>query len=114
MYRMNSDGQIENAFVLKITNKTQHEQEYRISINAANGLKLDVNSTTALLDAGEIYEMPVTVVGNPERVRRGEVPIVFRITGITTPTLSATVANRFRAPTASERAKALRAEQEDE
>jgi cytochrome c oxidase accessory protein FixG len=114
MYRMNSDGQIENAFVLKITNKTQQEQEYRISINAANGLKLDVNSTTALLDAGEIYEMPVTVVGNPERVRRGEVPIVFRITGITTPALSATVENRFRAPTASERAKALRAEQEDE
>jgi cytochrome c oxidase accessory protein FixG len=114
MYRINSDGFIENAFLLKITNKTQQEQAYKVSLNAANGLKLDVNNSTALLDAGEVYEMPVTVVGDPERVRRGEIPIVFRITGINQPELSATVENRFRAPSASERAKALRAEQEEQ
>ena len=114
MYRISSSGMIENAYLLKITNKTQQEQEYRISLNAPNGLHLERSNNSLILDAGEIYDLPITVVGDPERVRRGELPIVFRVSGVTDPNLNASVENRFRAPSERERAKARRAEQEDD
>ena len=114
LYRVSPDGQtVENVYLLKITNKTQNEQEYRISMSAPNGLRLDMRRPEILLDAGEVYEVPLTVVGDMNRVRRAEVPITFKVNGITDPSLSASVENRFRAPSASERAKALRAEQRE-
>ena len=109
LYRLNNEGLIENAFSLKITNKTQQEQTYRISLTAPNGIRLDLRRPEVILDAGEIYELPVTVVGDSARVRQSEVPIVFRVQGIKDPTLSATIENRFRAPTAKERTAARRA-----
>lgn len=109
MYRLSNDGLIENAFSLKITNKTQQEQTYKVSLSAPNGIKLDLRRPEIILEAGEIYELPVTVVGDAARVSQSELPISFRVQGITDPSLSATVENRFRAPTAKERAAARRA-----
>ena len=109
MYRLNNDGLIENAFSLKITNKTQQEQTYKVSLSAPNGIKLDLRRPEIILEAGEIYELPVTVVGDAARVSQSELPISFRVQGVTDPSLSATVENRFRAPTAKERAAARRA-----
>ena len=109
LYRLNNDGLIENAFNLKITNKTQQEQTYRVSLNAPNGIRLDIRRPEVILDAGEIYELPITVVGDPARVSQSELPISFRVQGVSDPSLSATIENRFRAPTAKERAAARRA-----
>lgn len=109
LFRLNNDGLIENAFNLKITNKTQQEQTYRVSLNAPNGIRLDIRHPEVILDAGEIYELPITVVGDPARVSQSELPISFRVQGVSDPSLSATIENRFRAPTAKERAAARRA-----
>jgi len=109
LYRINSEGLVENAFSLKITNKTQQEQEYLVSLSAPNGIKLDLRRPELILEAGEIYELPVTVVADLARVSQSETPISFRVQGVTDPSLSATIENRFRTPTAKERAAARRA-----
>ena len=80
-----------------------------MSLNAPNGIRLDIRRPEVILDAGEIYELPITVVGDPARVSQSELPISFRVQGVSDPSLSATIENRFRAPTAKERAAARRA-----
>ncbi len=103
LYRINSEGQAENAFLLKISNKTKKEQEYEITIASEHHLHLEKPHNRVVLDPGEVYQLPITVIGNPLDIHTGTVPLTFIIQSVDNPAIKAQVVNAFRAPSDQDR-----------
>ncbi|MBO5390302.1 MAG: cytochrome c oxidase accessory protein CcoG, partial [Pseudomonas sp.] len=60
LFRENSQGQIENIYSLKIINKTQEPQHYRVSLQDGEAFQLQ-GKTELTLAPGEIVDVPVSV-----------------------------------------------------
>lgn len=60
LYRINEFGQVENAYRLKVINKTQEARQYRVHLQEVDVFQL---ASVPLLNlaAGEVLELPVTV-----------------------------------------------------
>ncbi|WP_019673847.1 cytochrome c oxidase accessory protein CcoG [Psychrobacter lutiphocae] len=78
----NAEGMIVNSYIIKVTNKTQQHQEYVLSITAPEGLSLRTRLKTLPLEAGRSYDLPVSVVGDPKVVGKGEIPVTFNVDSI--------------------------------
>lgn len=76
---MNAEGQIVNSYIIKVTNKTQAPHEYVLSIDAPKGFTLNTRFESIPLDAGESYDMPVSIAADPQAIEQTEVPVVFNI-----------------------------------
>ena len=76
---MNAEGQIVNSYIIKVTNKTQAPHEYVLSIDAPKGFTLNTRFESIPLDAGESYDMPVSIAADPQSIEQTEVPVVFNI-----------------------------------
>ncbi len=76
---LNSEGLIENSYIVKITNKTQQPHDYKLTLSATQGLDLRTRFPSLPLDAGESYEMPVSIVADPKLVQHGELPVEFNV-----------------------------------
>ncbi len=114
LYSIQTDGSVENDYLLKISNKTQQEQTYALTLAAPKGLRLENRQKQIFLDPGEVYQVPVAVIGQPGQFKAGETPIQFTVTGLDDPSLTATVDNVFRAPTSAELRKLQKAESGDD
>lgn len=81
MFRENSEGQIENIYTLKIINKTQQPQRYAIALD--NSPEFALQGTQQIkLAAGEIIDLPVSVVLlKPNAVKSAE-PLKFIVSNI--------------------------------
>ena len=76
---MNAEGQIVNSYIIKVTNKTQAPHDYVLSITAPKGFTLNTRFESIPLDAGESYDMPVSIAADPQAIEQTEVPVVFNI-----------------------------------
>lgn len=98
IYRVASNGAIENAYVLKITNKTSEPHDYRVTLsNAPGGLQLDSRFETLPLNASEVYSLPVTVVDASGQLR-GSMPITFEVVNVSQPDEKTRFTTTFKAP----------------
>ncbi len=59
LFRENSQGQIENIYSLKVINKTQQRQDYRLTLVEGDGFQLQ-GKTQLSLAPGEIVDVPVS------------------------------------------------------
>lgn len=75
----NAEGQIVNSYIIKVTNKTQEAHEYVLSINAPEGFTLNTRFESIPLNAGESYDMPVSVAADPKAIDQNEVPVTFNV-----------------------------------
>ncbi|ARU88451.1 cytochrome c oxidase accessory protein CcoG [Pseudomonas sp. M30-35] len=83
MFRENSEGQIENIYTLKIINKTQQPQRYAIALDHSPAFALQ-GTRQIKLAAGEIIDLPVSVVLlQPSAVKSAE-PLKFVVSNIET------------------------------
>lgn len=78
MFRENAAGQIENVYRLKVINKTQQPQRYRLSLAAGQPFRLNGPSDLHL-DAGEILAVPVSLVLEHEPLGRSPAPVHFEL-----------------------------------
>lgn len=76
---MNAEGLIVNSYIIKITNKTQQPHDYIISISAPKGLTLRTRFESLPLDAGESYNVPVSIVADPNSITSTETPVEFNV-----------------------------------
>ncbi|RWU21011.1 cytochrome c oxidase accessory protein CcoG [Pseudomonas alkylphenolica] len=97
LFRENNLGQIENIYTLKVINKTQQAQHYRLRLVDAEGFELHGN-TSFTLAAGEMGEIPVSVAMLAERAKSSAQPIGFEITDSDQPGISSVAHSRFVAP----------------
>ncbi|MNJ68531.1 Ubp3 associated protein Bre5 [compost metagenome] len=97
LFRENNLGQIENIYTLKVINKTQLPQRYRLRLVDAEGFELH-GKTEFTLDAGEMSELPVSVAMLAERAQSSSQTIGFEVVDTDEPGVASTAHSRFVAP----------------
>lgn len=97
LFRENARGQIENIYSLKVINKTQQRQEYRLSLLDGDGFELQ-GKTALSLAPGEIIDVPVSVAMTTERPASSSQTLNFRIEDTDEPQVYSVAKSRFVAP----------------
>ena len=75
------DGLVENSYVLKIVNKTDERQVYQVRLDGENtaGMTLRSRFKELPLQANEPYDLPVSIIGDPNVVPVGSTPITITV-----------------------------------
>ncbi|ROM33231.1 cytochrome c oxidase accessory protein CcoG [Pseudomonas poae] len=97
MFRENSQGLIENIYSLKVINKTQQRQDYRLELENAEGYQLQ-GKTEISLAPGEISDIPVSVVLLADKPASSSQPLRFKVTDVDEPWIHSAADSRFVAP----------------
>ncbi|MGX5796945.1 cytochrome c oxidase accessory protein CcoG [Pseudomonas sp. E2-15] len=97
MFRENSQGLIENIYSLKVINKTQQCQDYRLELVDADGFELQ-GKTEISLAPGEISDVPVSVALLADKPASSSQPLRFKVTDVDEPWIYSAADSRFVAP----------------
>lgn len=97
MFRENSQGLIENIYSLKVINKTQQRQDYRLGLVDADGFQLQ-GKTQFSLAPGEIVDVPVSVALLADKPVSSSQTIRFKVTDVDEPWIYSAADSRFVAP----------------
>ena len=97
LFRENALGQIENIYTLKVINKTQQPQTYRLHLVDAPGFELH-GKTEFTLSAGEMSEVPVSVAMLADRAPSSSQEISFELIDTDEPHVRSLSRSRFVAP----------------
>ena len=98
LYRLTDDGQVDNVYTLRILNKTEREQRFRIEARGSAPLTLLPGDREYVVASGDVYSLPL-------RVRRdaydplGPETITLTARSVDNPGVHATTEARFLAPT---------------
>lgn len=94
LYRENIEGQIENAFTLKLVNKSQQDQTYRIEVKGFEQFEL-IGETTKDVSAGEVGTMPVTLAVPPTLLDGQVTEFYFVVTAVDNADITTEHQSRF-------------------
>ncbi|MCF5546899.1 cytochrome c oxidase accessory protein CcoG [Pseudomonas salomonii] len=97
MFRENSQGLIENIYSLKVINKTQQRQDYRLELVDAEGFQLQ-GKTRISLAPGEISDVPVSVALLADKPASSSQTLRFRVVDVDEPWIYSAADSRFVAP----------------
>ncbi|PUB41901.1 cytochrome c oxidase accessory protein CcoG [Pseudomonas sp. GV047] len=97
MFRENAQGQIENIYSLKVINKTQQRQEYRVELLDAQGFQLQ-GKTEISLAPGEIVDVPVSVALLADKPASSSQTVRFKVSDVDEPWIYSAADSRFVAP----------------
>jgi polyferredoxin len=97
LFRENSQGQIENIYSLKIINKTQQRQDYRLSLVDGEGFQLQ-GKTELSLAPGEILDVPVSVAMTTDKPASSSQTLSFKVSDSDEPQINSVAKSRFVAP----------------
>ena len=97
MFRENAQGLIENIYSLKVINKTQQRQDYRLELVDAEGFQLQ-GKTQVSLAAGEIVDIPVSVALLADTPASSSQTLRFKVTDVDEPWIYTAADSRFVAP----------------
>ena len=98
LYRLTDDGQVDNVYTLRILNKTEQEQVFRLEAQGASALTLIPADREYRVASGDVYSIPL-------RVRRaaydplGPETITLTVRSVDDAEIHATTEARFLAPT---------------
>ena len=76
---LNAQGMIENSYVVKLTNKTQADHTYKITLAPQDGLSLQIRFNDVPLAPGESFDMSVSIYGDPAIVAEGQTPVTLNV-----------------------------------
>jgi len=69
LYRQAGDGGIENGYTLKLANKADQAQRYRVTLEGAPaGIRMETDASAVVAGAGTVVSQPI-VVGAPGSIR---------------------------------------------
>ncbi|OPA90038.1 cytochrome c oxidase accessory protein CcoG [Pseudomonas fluorescens] len=97
MFRENAQGLIENIYSLKVINKTQQRQDYRVELVEAEGFQLQ-GKTKLSLAPGEIVDVPVSVTLLADTPASSSQTLRFKVTDVDEPWIYSAADSRFVAP----------------
>ena len=97
MFRENAQGQIENIYSLKVINKTQQRQDYRLELVDAHDFQLH-GKTEISLAPGEISDVPVSVALLADKPTSSSQTLRFKVTDVDEPWVYSAADSRFVAP----------------
>ncbi|WP_104398570.1 cytochrome c oxidase accessory protein CcoG [Vibrio penaeicida] len=79
LFRMNSEGLVENTYTLKIINKTQERQEYSLNVSGISDVTW-YGSQTVQVSPGEVLNLPLSLGADPDKLRSPISKIQFILT----------------------------------
>ena len=97
LVRENSQGLIETIYSLKVINKTQQHQDYRLELVDAEGFQLQ-GKTRISLAPGEIVDVPVSVTLLADTPASSSQTLRFKVTDVDEPWIYSAADSRFVAP----------------
>jgi len=98
LYTVATDGDIRNTYSVKIANKSQNDEIYRISLKGLEYAEL-VGDTEVRVKAGELYDHTIYVEIDPRALEKPNYPIEFEVTAVGDESISASSESRFIGPT---------------
>lgn len=81
LYRTTYDGHIENSYQLKLTNKMQHIETFKLSIEGDEGINLSLEAPLTA-DSHEMLVVPFTLTAPPELMPKGVSSLNLTITSL--------------------------------
>jgi cytochrome c oxidase accessory protein FixG len=98
LYRVASDGAIENAYTLKIMNKGDVARRYRVTLDDADGITFDSGESIEItVQSGEVLALPVTLRA-PAGAVTGRAEIEFEVEAVDAHDERYEAESRFFAP----------------
>ncbi len=76
---VNAQGMIENSYIVKLTNKTQDPHTYKITLAPQEGLSLELRFNDVPLEAGESFDMPVSIYGDTKVIEAKQTPVTLQV-----------------------------------
>lgn len=73
------NGQVENSYVLKIVNKTDERQVYKVRLEPVEGMTLRSRFKQLPLQANEPYDLPVSIIGDAKVIKAGNTPVTITV-----------------------------------
>ncbi len=98
LYRENWEGHIENAYTLKIMNKTQQAQQYQVTVSGLNNVISHIPEKVEALP-GELLTLTVTLEVPLQDLEERNTTIYFTVKSNTQPSQEVTEESRFLGPT---------------
>jgi polyferredoxin len=98
LFRENNDGMIENVYTLKIMNMDSSAHEYSLSVTGIDGLELKMDSFNIEVNSGEVIEVPVRAVADPDKLHARSSKISFNLIASDSNNLYVTEEARFLGP----------------
>ncbi|MCB1622511.1 MAG: cytochrome c oxidase accessory protein CcoG [Thiothrix sp.] len=97
LYRDSGDGRIENTYTLKVLNMDRRAHDFDITVSGLEGAELaGVDGLHAA--AGQVLDVPVRVVADPDRLTGRTQTIHFHIQALDEPRLQQEEESRFIGP----------------
>ncbi len=97
LFSENSDGMIENVYLVKALNKSQRHETYTLTIIADKAIKMS-DPIKISLEPGEQESVPVTLMADPGELTKSKYEIEFEIRSIGDSDVHKTTESRFLAP----------------
>ncbi len=97
LYRENTEGLIENAYLLKIMNKDTKDHSFKITVSGIDGLKI-MGDDVINVEGGSLKDLPLSVAIDPSKLQTQNYSIDFKITSVDDTKLSNTEEARFMGP----------------
>jgi cytochrome c oxidase accessory protein FixG len=98
LYRINSAGLIENAYTLKVLNKTQETVDYAVTLQGDAAIQF-AKPLTLSAAPGELVSLPVTLVADPDKLKQPEYDVTFIVHDTHNPDVYKDRESRFLVPT---------------
>lgn len=98
LYRTTENGMVENIYTLKIANMDTVNHAYKITIKSPFAAKLNLREKEIKIVAGQSGEIPASVEVDPVELKTLSEKIVFTVTAIDKPGLSANRTGVFIGP----------------
>ncbi len=97
LYRENSEGEIENVYLIKIMNKSQQAEVYTLQVEGDAAIRLEQHEPLQAA-AGELIQLPVTLVADPGQLTQTKYEIHFEVRSQAHPDVAKSIESRFLAP----------------
>jgi polyferredoxin len=81
MYRETGNGLIENVFTIKILNKSQQTQRFKIFIDDLDG-HIFKGENEATVAGGEVLNIPLSIAINPSQLSQESTEFSFRVESV--------------------------------
>lgn len=81
LFRETNDGLIENVYTLKVLNKSQQSQRYKLSVEGLKDAKF-IGESEVEVAGGEVYNLPISVAVSPYNLTESITEITFRAQAI--------------------------------
>ena len=79
LFRVNSSGEVENTYTLKVINKTQQVQEYDLNVEGLSDVSW-YGKQTIQVEPGEVLNLPMSLGADPDKLDSAITTIRFILT----------------------------------